>query len=282
MGNQSVTYKIVADSSSDVFSIPQVQYKSAPLKIITSEKEYVDTKGFNVKQMVDELSQYKGKSSSSCPNPNDWINAFGEAERVFCVTLTSGLSGSYNAACTAKGIYENDYPDRKVFIIDSLSAGPELKLIIEKLQDLILSGIEYEEICEAIKDYQSKTGLVFMLESMKNLANNGRVSPIVAKAAGILGIRVVGKASEQGTLEPMKKCRGENKALDEIVEYLKSLGQNICNVRIAHCFNEKAAQSLKNKILCEWKKAKVEIYKCGALCSFYAEKGGLLVGFDGA
>lgn len=119
-----------------------------------------------------------------------------------------------------------------------------------------------------------------MLESMRNLANNGRVSPLVAKMAGILSIRVVGKASDKGDLEQLNKCRGDKKSLETIVQHLKSLGLKKGKVRIAHCFNEKAGKALKELIQKEFSKVQVELYRCRGLCSFYAEKGGLLVGFE--
>ena len=272
--------KIVSDSSSDVVSLEGVSFASAPLKIITTDQEYVDDEKLDVTQMVDDLLKYKGKSSTSCPNTEDWIRSFGDAEEVFCVTITSTLSGSYNSACIAKEMYEKAHPNRKVFVLDTLSTGPEMKLIIDKIQSLILEGKTFEDICDAITHYRQSTGLFFMLESMKNLANNGRVSPIVAKIAGTLGIRLVGKASEQGDLQPLNKCIGEKKALDTIVTHLKNLGSKIKKINIAHCLNEKAAISLKERILKEFEKVKVEIYKCKGLCSFYAEKGGLLIGYE--
>ena len=110
---------------------------------------------------------------------------FGDAEDVFCVAITSGLSGSYNTACIAKEMYEAEHPGRRVFVIDSLSAGPELTLIVEKLEEMISEGKSYEEICTYIPEYQKKTGLLFMLESLNNFAANGRVSPAVAKIAGV-------------------------------------------------------------------------------------------------
>ena len=137
--------------------------------------------------MLDYFSQYKGKSKTSCPNPADWIDAFGDADDVFCVAITSGLSGSYNAACIAKQMYEADHEGARVHVIDSLSAGPELTLIAEKLEMLILQGMDYEEICDTIDAYKQNTGLLFMLESLNNFAANGRVSPAVAKIAGVLG-----------------------------------------------------------------------------------------------
>ncbi len=273
-------YRIVADSAADLFSLEYVPFCAAPLKVVTSEKEYLDIEGLNVAQMVDELKAYRGKSGSSCPNTEEWLNAFGEAQYVFGVTLTSGLSGSYNAAQVAKQIYEEEHPDRHVFLIDSLSAGPGETILVEKLEELIVSGLAYEDICREIKDYQKKTGLVFMLESLTNFANNGRVSPAVAKLAGYLGICIVGKASKEGTLEPTDKCRGQKKSIDTIVKHLKSHGFQQGKIRIAHCFNERGARDLKEKILEAFHKADIRIYKTNGLCSFYAEKGGLLVGYD--
>lgn len=272
--------KIVADSSSDLLALSDVSFESAPLKIITSEKEYVDDASLDVLGMVIDLQTYSGRSSTSCPNANDWLCAFGDADEVFCVTITATLSGSYNAAMQAKQIYEERYPGRRVFVLNSLTTGPEMALMIEKLRELILEGKEFDDICAEVTKYTKKTGLLFMLESMRNLANNGRVSPLVAKMAGILSIRVVGKASDKGDLEQLNKCRGEKKSLETIVQHLKFLGLKKGKVRIAHCFNENAGKALKELIQKEFSKVQVELYRCRGLCSFYAEKGGLLVGFE--
>lgn len=277
-----LNFKIVADSSADLFAFDGAPFAAAPLKIITAENEYTDVSTTDVKKMVFDLLKYKGKSSTSCPNPEDWIKAFGDAQNIFCVAITATLSGSYNAACIAKEIYEEQYPDRRVHVINTLTAGPEMKLIVEKISELESQGLEFDEVVDKINKYMKKTGLLFMLESLKNLSNNGRVSPLVAKMAGILGIRLVGKASDQGDLEPLDKCRGEQKAIETILNRMITLGYKNGKVRIAHCFNEGAAENLKSLILEKFESAKIEIYKCGALCSFYAEKGGLLVGFEKA
>lgn len=275
--------KIVADSSGDLLELQEVPFESAPLKIITAQKEYVDDVNLDVQEMVEDLQKYKGKSSTSCPNTNDWLVAFDDAEYVFCVTITATLSGCYNAAMAAKSRYEEEHPDRRVFVLDSLSTGPEIALIVEKIQELVVSGKEFDDICDQITKYSQKTGLLFMLESLKNLANNGRVSPLIAKMAGLLGIRLVGKASDKGDLEPLNKCRGEIKALETIVQHLKSLGLAAKGkVKIAHCFNENAGKALKEMIQREFEKVQVELYRCRGLCGFYAEKGGLLVGFEKA
>lgn len=274
--------KIIADSSADILALANTDYASAPLKIITAQKEYIDDSSLDVLEMVNDLMCYKGKSSTSCPNSADWLEAFGDAEEIFCVTITATLSGSFNAAMLAKQTYEEQYPKRRVFVLNSLSTGPEMALIIEKLEELIVNGEAFDDICNKITSYSQKTGLLFMLESMKNLANNGRVSPLVAKMTGILGIRIVGKASNKGDLEPLNKCRGEAKALEKIVENLKELGVTGGKINIAHCFNETAAKSLETLLKKEFSDIRVKIYNCRGLCSFYAEKGGLLIGFEKA
>ncbi len=272
--------KIVADSSANLTALESAPFDVAPLKIITDQREFVDDRRLDLDGMIDYFETYKGKSHTSCPNPEDWLRAFGDAEEVYCVAITSGLSGSYNAACVAKNLYEQAYPDRRVCVIDSLSAGPELTLMVEKIAELIADGRTFEQICQYMPEYTAKTGLVFMLESLNNFAANGRVSPAVAKIASVLGIRIVGRASAEGTLEPTDKCRGAEKSLSAIVKRLKESGLKTGKVILAHCKNEPAAITLKNMLKAELPDVTVRITINLGLCSYYAEKGGLLVGFE--
>lgn len=273
-------YKIVADSSADLKSYPAVPFACAPLKIITAEKEYIDSATIDVEGMVADLQSYRGKSSTACPGVGDWLEAFGDAERIFCLTISGTISGSYNSACLAKQDYEEKYPDRRVYVLNTLSAGPEIRLLVEKAAELIHSGMSYDEICQSLSQYHKNTHLLFMLESLKNFANNGRVNVAVAKAIGLLGIRLVGMASDEGTLQPLDKCRGEQSALKAILKHLHALGYQGGKMRIAHCQNESLASQLKAQILAEFPQAQIDIHKTCALCSYYAEKGGMLVGFE--
>ena len=272
--------KIVAYSSANLLTLDKVSFAAAPLKVITDEREFTDDATLDVDGMVDWFDAYKGKSKTSCPNPSDWLEAFGDGDEIFCVTITSALSGSHNAACIAKQMYEEAHSGRRVCVIDSLSAGPELVLLIEKLEEYIHQELPYDEICRKIESYRQQTGLVFMLESLKNFAANGRVSPAVARIAGVLGIRIVGKASDQGTLEPTNKCRGEVKSLATLLSNLKASGLNRGKVRIAHCRNAAAAGEMKQMILEAFPQTDVKIQACRGLCSYYAETGGMLIGFE--
>lgn len=219
-----MSYKIVSDSASDILSLNGIDYASVPLKIRTKDKEYTDNKELDVENMIKEISETKGPSGSSCPNVGEWLSGFGNADNVFGVAISSGISGSCQAAMQAKREYEEANPRAKVFIVDTKTAGPEMKLIIEKLKNMILGGHTFEEIKDAVQEYLKHTNTFFMLESLLNFARNGRVNPAVAKIAGILGIRVIGKASDSGTLQPMHKVRGEKPALITLYNEMKASG----------------------------------------------------------
>ena len=115
---------------------------------------------------------------------------------------------------------------------------------------------------------------------MRNLANNGRVNPLVARMAGLLGIRAIGRASDVGTLDMICKSRGPHNAAKDIFANMKGDGYKGGRVKIHHANNIAAAELLKSKIIEGFPDARIEIAMAGGLCSFYAEQGGLLVGFE--
>lgn len=274
-------YTIVSDSSSNVFSLGDVPYTTVPMKIIAGEKEYLDSPELDLPGMVEDLKKFKGRSGSSCPNVQEWLDAFGDAENVFGVTISKNLSGSYNAAAEAAAEYTQMYPGRRTFIFDSLSAGPEQIMLVEKIRELAAEGYDFETVKEKALDYQNHTHILFCLESLTNLARNGRVSPAVAKLAGVLGIRVVGDA-KGGRITPVHKPRGEKKALQTLLDMMLERGlYDGALVRIAHCFGKEQANGLKQLVLDRFPGCRVIIEPTTALCSFYAEAGGLMIGFEG-
>ena len=273
-----MSIKLVLDSAADLTSLSGVPFAYAPLKVSTAERDFTDNDDVCVSDMVDYLYGYKGRSSTSCPNTADWLAAFGHAEEIVCITITGGLSGSYNSACSAKEIYEDSHPGARVLVIDSLSAGPEIALQAEKAAEMIRAGESLDSIQNALRVYA--TEIIFVLESLKNFANNGRISKAAAAAAGIFGIRAVGRASDQGTLELLDKVRGEAKSLNTVMSNLARYGYKGGKIRIDHCFADSVVEKLLTRIREVYPSADILVRPTRALCSYYAEKGGFLVGFE--
>ena len=274
-------YQIVSDSSSNIFTLAGANYTTVPMKIIAGDKEYIDAPGTNVRGMVDDLKAYKGKSGSSCANAQEWLDAFGDADMVFGVTISRNLSGSYNAAEAAAREYAEEHPGAQVHIFDTLSAGPEQAMVVEKIAELVNKGLSFEEIVAGVREYQNHTHILFCLECMNNLARNGRVNPAVAKIASVLGIRACGDA-ENGQIIPTQKPRGQKKATETLVAMIRERGfTNSSWLRIAHCFGENQAQLLVDEVRKEFPDARYTIEPTGVLCSFYAEEGGLMIAMEG-
>ena len=275
-----MNYRIVADSSSNVLSLDNPHYFSVPMKV-RAEKEYVDDQQLDVAQMVEDLKHHKGTSGSACPSVGEWLDAFADADFVFGTTMSKGLSGSYNAACEAARIYMEENPGKKAYIFNTLSAGPQQMFLNEKVMELVEQGLEFEAIIEKTLEYYKNTHILFCLESMMNLARNGRTSMAVAKIAGMLGIRVCGDV-KAGVITPVHKPRGAKKATETLVEMMKERGfYDGARLRIAHCFAENQANDLANATLAQFPNAKITIEPTTALCSFYAETGGMMIGFEG-
>lgn len=272
--------KIVADSSCDMWELNGVDFAVAPITISTDNKHYVDNQELDVHLMSEELAKYKGVSHTACPSVGSWLDCYEGFDEVFVITLTGAMSGTYNSAMTAKGIYEEENENVKVHVFDSLSTGPEMRLLIEKLKEMIDEDLPFEEIVEKGQDYLNHTRLFFALKSLHNFAMNGRVSKAVASAIGVLNISIFATASEEGTIQQISKCRGEKKVVKSMIEHLENAGYHGGKVRISHADNLKLAHNVRDKILELYPNADIIVYPMGGLCTYYAEIGGLLVGCE--
>lgn len=272
--------KIVADSSCDIWELNGVDFAVAPMTISTDNKHYVDNQELDVRLMSEDLAKYKGVSHTACPSVGSWLDCYEGYDEVFVVTLTGAMSGTYNSAMTAKGIYEEENENVKVHVFDSLSTGPEMRLLIEKLKEMIEEDLTFEEIVEKGQDYLNHTRLFFALKSLHNFAMNGRVNKAVASAIGVLNISIFATASEEGTIQQISKCRGEKKVVKSMIEHLENAGYHGGKVRISHADNLKLAHNVRDKILELYPHADIIVYPMGGLCTYYAEIGGLLVGCE--
>lgn len=267
-------------SSCDLYSFPQLPFEAVPLTISTDDAAFRDDASLDLPGMLACLKAYKGRSYSACPGIDDWISAFAGADEICVITITSGLSGSYNSAVAAKGIYESEHPGVKIRIFDFLSTGPELRLLMEKIAELSSAGLSFEEVCEKAAEYQKHTRLFFSLHSVHNLAQNGRVSKLAAAAVGVIGLRIIGTASTAGTLETCMKVRGDRKANAELLKLLRSAGCSGKRIRVTHVQNPELGKTVTEMLQEAYPDADIVCYPSGGLCSYYAELGSILIGIE--
>ena len=116
------------------------------------------------------------------------------------------------------------------------------------------------------------------LASFDNLAKAGRVSRVVGFIAGRLNMRVLGRRTEDGTIDFFFKTRGEARVLAKILEQMDEDGYDgVRPVLISECNNQNAANLLEHGIHAKWPDARVDIVPCSGLCSFYAQDQGVII-----
>ncbi len=277
-------YGIVVDSGCDIKALPEgnedIIFERAPLKLRVGESEYVDDFSLDISEYMEAMKQCTTTTGSAAPSPDEWLQSYQKADIIFAITITGTLSGSHNSAMVAKDMLMEKFPDKQIHVIDSLSTGPEMTLLTYKLVEYMKQELPFQEIVDKITAYHQQTGLLFLLEALDNLVRNGRVNKYVASIVGILGIRIIGRASEKGTLDIMHKVRGQSSSYDKLVKSVIQDGFCGGKVVIAHCFNEKAANYIKEQICNQFPDCQVLITPTSGLCSYYAESNGLLIGFE--
>ena len=155
--------RIIADCSADITQIEGADFRSVPLMISTEERSFSDDEKLDLNEMLDYLASYHGRSFTACPGPDQWLNAYEGADEIFVVTLSGALSGTYNAAKTAGDMYMEEHHGTKVHVFDTRSAGPEVRMLAERLAEYIREGKSFEEICRLGADYNSHTRIFFAL-----------------------------------------------------------------------------------------------------------------------
>lgn len=273
-------FKLIVDSSSNMVNDPARNVEVVPLTISFGGKDYIDDQNLNIQEFLSDMNKNQVAGKTTCPSIQAWLDALEGTEKAIIVTMTSGMSGTFSSALQAKNMYEEKHPTSQIIVVDSRSAGPELTIVLHGIEKMIQGDIRFVDLEEEIAEFRMHTHLLFILQSLHNLSLNGRVSPAVAKIAGLLKINLIGTASKDGKLEPLTKARGMKKAMRELLKYMKDDNYHGGEVIIDHCENEKDAETIKEKLQAEYPDAQITIRPMHGLCSFYAEEGGLMIGFN--
>lgn len=279
-----MTWKIVADSGCDLAALQGAEeglrFVRVPLTLQVGSQVFIDDEGMDIDGMLELLKTTKAAATSACPSPDAYMKAFEDADNILVITITGGLSGSQNSAQIAKSLFLEQHPDVNIHVIDSLSAGGEMDLLVLKMQELIQSNLSFDDVVEQIDAYRAKTKLLFALAKVDNLVKNGRLNKVVGKVVGLLNIRIVGEASAEGKLDVLHKVKGQKKSVSTLYKEMVTAGYQGGRVMVAHCRNEKIGQQLKDLIAKDYPQADVKVIATSGLCSFYAEEGGILMGYE--
>lgn len=287
-----MSWCIAVDSSCNLRDFeptaPDTTFRLAPLTISVAGTEYVDDEELDVRALLNAMAAEKTASSSACPSAGEWAEIFRSADNVIAIAISAHLSGSYESACTARNIVLDEYmrehdgimTGKNIFILDSRAAGGKLEVIAELVDRAIAKGDSFEEAVAYAKQLEAASQVQYSLSSYENLTKNGRMPRLVGALATKLSVRILGTASSEGTIKIVGPTRGEKKTFRKIMDVMQADGYRGGLVYIDHVDNLQAAEALKDAIIDRWPEAVVRVLPCGALCSYYAEESGLIIGYE--
>lgn len=282
-----MVWNIVNDSSCDLlmsgFESASVRFETVPLRIQVGAREFIDNDDLLVPELLAAMDTEKTAASTACPSPAAFAKAFAEGDCTVCFTISANLSGTYNAAVLGREMVLEEYPEKKICIIDSKATAGAMILLTQKAKALMEAAAgpeDFEDICDQLRMYQASLRTCFTLECFDNLIKNGRMRPLVGTLLHSLGIHVIAIATAQGTIQVTGKARGETKTYQGITAQMA--GSKDCTgaqVVICHCENSTGALRLKEQILADLPVKSVEIVPCRGLTSFYAMEKGLIISY---
>ena len=141
-----MTWNLVCDSSSDLTSAQlgpgKLTLTVVPLTLLVGDREFRDDARLDVDELLHHMSAASGPSSTACPSPAAFAEAFESADCSLCFTISGNLSGTYAAAVTARDMVLEQHPEKKIFVLDSKSTAGALVLLIRKARALLEEGLE--------------------------------------------------------------------------------------------------------------------------------------------
>ncbi len=289
-----MTWCIAADSSCNIRTFTpesEATYRLAPLKINVGGAEYTDDEHLDIRALLDAMALEDQASSSACPSVGEWAEIFRTADNIIAICISSNVSGSYDAACTARNLVMEEYmrenggiiTGKNIQVVDSRAAGGKLEVMVRLLDRyLTTKDATFEGAVAYVENLVQSSQVQYSLSSYDNLMKNGRMPRLVGTVATKLSIRILGTASSEGTIKIVGPTRGEKKMFKKIMDVMEGDGYRGGMVYIDHVDNESGAMTLRTAIETRWPTAEVFVIPCGGLCSYYAEESGLIIGYEWA
>lgn len=263
----------------------RLQVKVAPLKVrVSSGAEYIDDGTADIPALIADMARSKQGTASACPSTEEYAEPMRETEECFVVTLSSKLSGSYNAARVAADMVMEDHPEKKIHVFDSESASAGEVQLALFLYDRIEEGLAFEEIIPLADAFIAKMRTLFVLEDLGNFVKSGRLSKVSGLLASVLSLCPIMGDNGHGDVKLVAKARGVQNSLRKLVEIVGELmeGRKDKSVRLvlAFCNCPARAESLKAALLekCAMLR-EIILVPTGALSTMYANDGGVIVAF---
>ncbi|WP_449619783.1 DegV family protein [Robertmurraya sp. Marseille-Q9965] len=274
--------KIITDSSSDLPEelVKRYDISVVPLTVSIDGQDYHEKIDLTPNEFFAKMFATDELPKTSQPSPAAFADAFSSFDsdtELLCITISSGLSGTYQSACMGKELSGR----LNINVFDSLagSLGHGLQLI--RAAELAEAGHSMDEILENLVEFRQNMNILVLLDTLENIVKGGRLSKFQGSLAKILNIKVILERADGGTVEILEKVRGKKKFQKRVLEIIAERSSDFSNTTfgITHTGNEEDAEVLKQELIRLFQPKEVLVNYMGATMGTYAGKDGMIVSF---
>jgi DegV family protein with EDD domain len=273
--------KIITDSSSDLPKelIERFEITVVPLTINIGNHDYLEGIDLTQKEFFTKMFSSDELPKTSQPSPASFADAFSRFsldDELLCLTISSGLSGTYQSACIAK-----EPSNANVTVFDTLAGSLGHGLQIIRAAELAQNGYTIEEIVANLSDYREKMNILVLLDTLENIVKGGRLSKFQGSLAKILNIKVILERVSGGKVEILEKIRGKKRFQKRALEIIREREMDFSNIifGITHTGNEEEAEAIKQELIQQLHPKEIIVHYMGATMGTYAGKGGMIISF---
>lgn len=279
-----MNYKIVVDSCGELTYRMQKSgvYETASLSMEVDGDVIVDDASFDQADFLRRVAASPECPKSSCPSPERYMELYdGSEERVYAVTLSSELSGSYNSAQLGRKLWleEHSGSDKQIYVFNSRSASVGETLIALKIQECEELGMSFDDTVRTVENYIEGQHTYFVLENLDTLRKNGRLTGIKSIVASALNIKPVMGSTPEGTICQLGQARGVKRALAKMADQIAREGKSTKDkiLAIAHCNCPERAREVERMLLDKIRVKDSFIVDTAGISTMYANDGGIIV-----
>lgn len=277
-----MSYKIIVDSCGELTDEMKKSghYKTASLSMQVDGTEVVDDETFDQAGFLKLVAESPQCPKSSCPSPEEYMSLYScGADRIYVVTLSSELSGSYNSAELGRKLFVEEQGEKQIYVFNSRSASVGESLIALKIQECEDKGMEFTQVVDCVEAYIKGQNTYFVLENLDTLRKNGRLTGIKSLVASAFNIKPVMGSTPRGTICQLGQARGMKRALDKMVDYIIRNAVNTEEkiLAIAHCNCPERAEQVRKMLLDRVNVKSSFVVDTAGISTMYANDGGIIV-----
>ena len=274
--------KIITDGSCDLSQkiIEESNVEIVDVTVSFGENSYSTRKDITISQFYEMMKDYKELPKTSCPSPNQFLDAFDcEEENIIVLCLTSKLSGIYNSAVLAKNMYEEENGNKKrIEIIDTTTGSIGQALLVSKVANMIDEEKSMDEIIDTIEKLRHEVIFYGALHTLENAIKGGRINAIAGKIIGALNLKAIVHITD-GLVKPMDKARGDKNSINKVIDYIKNNIHKTSGTKLAigHANCLEKALKIKEVLENHHNFEEIHIMEVGPSMGVYTSEGAVLV-----